>query len=120
MKLKNKENGRTIVEGQFELSKIGHITIAPTISDINKVDTWFMFHYYGDNLVKKHKYFGQVLYMCAEITVKDHFISIDATSFNEEFVADVQLTTAERERLLVFIINCILDKEAVEVTWDNE
>ena len=119
MKLINKENGRTLADGRFELSKISNVWVSPKATkDGNEM--WFLFEYFGDNLVKKRGYDGEQLSMCAEITTKDNFMNIDATnSRGMAFVADVQLTTAERERFFVFIINCILGKESLEVKWDR-
>lgn len=108
MKIIDKNNGRTVADGRFELSKISDMEMDTNMGK----DTWVMFRYFCDNLIKKKGSF-EFLYMVAELTVKDSLISIEASglTFDEDMRAEVQLTTEERERLFVHIINHILKKD---------
>lgn len=110
MKIINKNNGRTIAEGRFELSKVSDIGIYTRMGD----DTWIIFRYFCDNLIKKQGDYN-FLDMVAEITVKDNLISIEASGEDcvhiSEIIALVQLTTEEREHLFVHLINHILGKD---------
>ncbi len=108
MKLVNKNNGRTVADGRFELSKISDMEMDTNMGK----DTWVMFRYFCDNLIKKKGSF-EFLYMVAELTAKDSLISIEASglTFDDDMRAEVQLTTEERERLFVHIINHILKKD---------
>ena len=107
MKLVNKSNGRTIAKGRLELSKVSDIEIDTNMGK----DTWVVFRYFCDNLIKEKGNF-EFLSMVAELTVKDSLISIEANglAFDDDMRAEVQLTTEERERLFVHIINHILGK----------
>jgi hypothetical protein len=49
MKLVNKNNGRTVADGRFELSKISDMEMDTNMGK----DTWVMFRYFCDNLIKK-------------------------------------------------------------------
>ena len=108
MNLVNKNNGRIVADGRFELSKISDMEMDTKMGK----DTWVMFRYFCDNLIKKKGSF-EFLYMVAELTVKDSLISIEASglTFDDDMRAEVQLTTEERERLFVHIINHILKKD---------
>ena len=108
MKLVNKNNGRTVADGRFELSKISNMEMDTNMGK----DTWVMFRYFCDNLIKKKGSF-EFLYMVAELTVKDSLVSIEASglTFDDDMRAEVQLTTEEREHLFVHIINHILKKD---------
>ena len=107
MRIVNKNNGRTVAEGRFELSKISEIEIDTNMDK----DTWVVFRYFCDNLIKKKDNF-EFLYMVAELTVKDSLINIEASgvAFDDDMRAVVQLTIEERERFFVHIINHILGK----------
>lgn len=109
MKIVNKNNGRTIAEGRFELSKISDMEINAEMG----ADTWVAFRYFCDNLIVKKGSFN-FLAMVAEITLIDNLISVEASGEDYdnamEIRAEVQLTEQEREHLFVHIINLALGK----------
>lgn len=109
MKIVNKNNGRTIAEGRFELSKISDMEINTEMG----ADTWVAFRYLCDNLIIKKGSFN-FLAMVAEITLIDNLISVEASGEDYdnamEIRAEVQLTEQEREHLFVHIINFALGK----------
>lgn len=109
MKIVNKNNGRTIAEGRFELSKISDMEINTEMG----ADTWVAFRYFCENLIIKKGSFN-FLAMVAEITLIDNLISVEASGEDYdnamEIRAEVQLTEQEREHLFVHIINFALGK----------
>lgn len=108
MKIIDKNSGRTIANGRFELAKISEMEIDTNMGK----DTWVVFRYFCNNLIKKKNDF-EFLDMVAELTAKDSLISIEAggIGFDDDIQAEVQLTAEERERLFVHIINHILNKD---------
>ncbi len=112
MKIVSKNNGRTIATGTFELSKMSNMYLMDRDND----KTWFFFQYLGDNLVLKNLDNTSDLTVCVEIPANDNLISLEveitppeSDTTDEGILAEMQLTTEEKERLFVCIVNYALE-----------